>query len=46
MASVDAALCGIVDDDRERRRADYPYLAEGRKRPDPLPKLIEADRSC
>lgn len=21
---------------------DYPYLAEGRKRPDPLPKLIEA----
>ncbi len=21
---------------------DYPYLAEGRKRPDPLPKLVEA----
>ena len=23
---------------------DYPYLAEGRKRPDPLPALIEAHR--
>jgi hypothetical protein len=25
---------------------DYPYLAEGRKRPDPLPKLIEAHRAA
>jgi predicted alpha/beta-hydrolase family hydrolase len=24
---------------------DYPYLAEGRKRPDPLPKLLEAHRA-
>ena len=25
---------------------DYPYLAEGRKRPDPLPKHIEAHRAA
>lgn len=25
---------------------DYPYMAEGRKRPDPLPKLIEAHRAA
>lgn len=25
---------------------DYPYLAERRKRPDPLPKLIEAHRAA
>jgi predicted alpha/beta-hydrolase family hydrolase len=25
---------------------DYPYLAEGRKRPDPLPKLIAAHRAA
>ena len=25
---------------------DYPYLAKGRKRPDPLPKLIEAHRAA
>jgi hypothetical protein len=25
---------------------DYPNLAEGRKRPDPLPKLIEAHRAA
>lgn len=25
---------------------DYPYLVEGRKRPDPLPKLIEAHRAA
>jgi uncharacterized protein len=25
---------------------DYPYLAEGRKRQDPLPKLIEAHRAA
>jgi predicted alpha/beta-hydrolase family hydrolase len=25
---------------------DYPYLAEGRARPDPLPKLIEAHRAA
>jgi predicted alpha/beta-hydrolase family hydrolase len=25
---------------------DYPYLAEGRKRPDPLPKLIRAHRAA
>jgi len=25
---------------------DYPYLAEGRKRPDPLPKLIESHRAA
>jgi hypothetical protein len=25
---------------------DYPYMTEGRKRPDPLPKLIEAHRAA
>lgn len=25
---------------------DYPYLAEGRKRPDPLPKLVVAHRAA
>ncbi|MDQ3625167.1 MAG: alpha/beta fold hydrolase, partial [Verrucomicrobiota bacterium] len=25
---------------------DYPYIAEGRKRPDPLPKLIAAHRAA
>ncbi len=28
------------------RAFDYPYMAEGRKRPDPLPKLIAAHRSA
>jgi uncharacterized protein len=28
------------------RAFDYPYLAEGRKRPDPLPRLIAAHRSA
>ena len=28
------------------RGFDYPYMAEGRKRPDPLPKLINAHRSA
>jgi uncharacterized protein len=28
------------------RAFDYPYLADGRKRPDPLPKLIAAHRSA
>ncbi|HEY6675573.1 MAG TPA: alpha/beta family hydrolase [Terrimicrobium sp.] len=28
------------------RTFDYPYMAEGRKRPDPLPKLIAAHRSA
>ena len=27
------------------RGFDYPYMAEGRKRPDPLPKLINAHRT-
>jgi predicted alpha/beta-hydrolase family hydrolase len=27
------------------RAFDYPYMADGRKRPDPLPKLIAAHRS-
>lgn len=25
---------------------DYPYMAEGRRRPDPLPRLIEAHRAA
>jgi len=28
------------------RAFDYPYMAEGRKRPDPLPKLITAHRTA
>jgi predicted alpha/beta-hydrolase family hydrolase len=28
------------------RAFDYPYMAEGKKRPDPLPKLIAAHRSA
>ena len=28
------------------RGFDYPYMAEGRKRPDPLPKLINAHRTA
>jgi len=28
------------------RAFDYPYMVEGRKRPDPLPKLIAAHRSA
>jgi uncharacterized protein len=28
------------------RTFDYPYMAEGRKRPDPLPKLITAHRTA
>ena len=28
------------------RMFDYPYLTEGRKRPDPLPKLVEAHREA
>jgi uncharacterized protein len=28
------------------RAFDYPYMAEGRKRPDPLPRLIAAHRSA
>ena len=28
------------------RAFDYPYMAEGRKRPDPLPELIAAHRSA
>jgi predicted alpha/beta-hydrolase family hydrolase len=30
----------------EVTRLDYPYLAEGRRRPDPLPALIEAHRAA
>jgi uncharacterized protein len=28
------------------RAFDYPYMAEGRKRPDPLPKLVTAHRTA
>jgi uncharacterized protein len=28
------------------RTVDYPYIKEGRRRPDPLPKLIEAHREA
>jgi predicted alpha/beta-hydrolase family hydrolase len=38
-----AALLGSIGD---VVTFDYPYLAEGRKRPDPLPKLIEAHRTA
>jgi predicted alpha/beta-hydrolase family hydrolase len=39
---MDAALGRVVQDDWNVVVFDYPYLSEGRKRPDPLPKLIAA----
>jgi predicted alpha/beta-hydrolase family hydrolase len=37
---------GLLKTIGQVRTFDYPYLAGGRKRPDPLPKLIEAHRAA
>jgi predicted alpha/beta-hydrolase family hydrolase len=37
---------GLLETIGKVRAFDYPYMAEGRKRPDPLPKLIGAHRAA
>ena len=46
VASVDAALGGTVDDDRERRRVRLPVSDRRPQAPGALPKLIEAHRAA
>ena len=44
--SVDDSLGRATKDSGESLRLDYLYSTEGRKRPDPLPKLIDFHRSA